>query len=145
MASKDHGIIVVGVDGSEESVAALEWAVAEARLREAKVEAIMALDTPWTIMFSGSYTESDYAEDARKLLDETVSGVIAKHPDVTITQSFVPRKPGLALIEAAQEADLLVVGSHGPGAIPGMHLGSVANFCVNRSPIPVVVHRTPEK
>jgi nucleotide-binding universal stress UspA family protein len=50
-------------------------------------------------------------------------------------------RPAHALTDAAAEADLLVVGSHGRGELPGMHLGSVAGYCVHHAPCPVLVYR----
>jgi nucleotide-binding universal stress UspA family protein len=138
------GLIVVGVDGSDASVAALEWAVGEARTRNARILAVTGFEVPWTIMITPTYTGSDYMLDAEKMLHQTMEKVRIQHSDVEIETLLVQRKPALALTEAARDADLLVVGSHGYGAIAGMHLGSVATYCVHHAPCPVVVHRTHE-
>jgi nucleotide-binding universal stress UspA family protein len=141
------GLIVVGVDGSDTSVAALEWAVDEARTRGSRVLAITAFDIPWTIMIVPTYTESDYGRDAQAMLDQTMEKFREGNPDLTsvpLETRLVQRRPALALAEAARDADLLVVGSHGYGALSGMHLGSVATYCVHHAPCPVVVHRTRE-
>lgn len=141
------GLIVVGVDGSDASVAALDWAVDEARMRGSRVLAITAFDIPWTIMIVPTYTETDYGRDAQAMLDQTMEKFRERNPhlaDVPLETRLLQRKPALALAEAAQDADLLVVGSHGYGALPGMHIGSVANYCVNHAACPVLVHRTHE-
>ena len=140
-------LIVVGVDGSDASLAALEWAVQDARRRGARILIVTGFDIPWTIMFVPTYTESDYGRDAQEMLDRTLEQFRAahvEHDDVEIETRLVQRKPALALTEAAHDADLLVVGSHGYGALPGMHLGSVATYCVHHAPCPVLVHRTHE-
>ena len=126
------------------SVAALDWAAGDARRRDAKVLAVTGFDIPWTIMITPTYTEADYSRDAEEMLNQAVAKVGANHPDVEIQTRLVQRKPAFALIEAAKDADLLVVGSHGYGALPGMHLGSVATYCVHHAPCPVLVHRTGE-
>lgn len=141
----DHatkGLIVVGVDGSDASVSALEWAIADARRRGARLLVVAGFDIPWTILVVPTYTGSDYRLDAEKMLNQTMERLQSDYSDVEIETRLVQRPPALALTEAAQDADLLVVGSHGYGALPGMHLGSVATYCVHHAPCPVLVHRT---
>jgi len=91
-----------------------------------------------------TYTGSDHARDAEQMLNQTMERLQGDHSDVEIETRLVQRKPALALTEAARDADLLVVGSHGYGALPGMNLGSVATYCVHHAPCPVLVHRTTE-
>lgn len=138
---QEKGLVVVGIDGSDASVAALEWALEDARRRGAKVLAVTGFDIPWTIAITPTYTESDYGRDAEDMQTRTMEKFRASHPDVEIETRLVQRKPAFALTEAAENADLLVVGSHGYGALPGMHLGSVATYCVHHAPCPVLVHR----
>lgn len=132
--------IVVGIDGIDASVAALRWAVRQARMTGARVQALMAWEVHVTVMLSPSSTEEDSERDVLRLLEATVTraGVRAGE-DVDTT--LVQWRAGPALVRAAQEAELLVVGSHRYGAISGMHIGSVADFCVNHAPCPVLVHR----
>jgi nucleotide-binding universal stress UspA family protein len=139
--TQERRVVVVGIDGSDASLAALEWAIGDARRRHAKVVAITAFDIPWTIAITPTYTETDYARDASEMQQRVLRKFHDAHPDLEIEARLVQRKPALALAEAAEEADLLVVGSHGYGALPGMHLGSVASYCVHHAPCPVVVHR----
>lgn len=134
-------MIIVGIDGSPESVAALNWAVEDAKRRNTKVEAIMGFEVPWTIIFAGSYTESDYHRDAKAAFQKIVDGIDSDFKEVQVDMKLVQRKPGLALVEASKHAELLVVGSHGYGFMPGLQLGSVASYCVNRAHCPVLVHR----
>ncbi|MFR9807263.1 universal stress protein [Pseudonocardia sp. RS010] len=135
--------IVVGVDGSVRSVAALRWAAQQARLTGAEVHAVTGWEVPVTIMMVPTYTEADYARDAHLVLDRAVAEVQAEQPDVRIATQLIQKRPALALTIAAQEAQLLVVGSHSHGGdeLPGLHLGSVASYCVHHAPCPVVVIR----
>lgn len=75
------------------------------------------------------------------VLHRAVTEVRQAEPDVPVEQHLVQQRPALALTRAAEGAQLLVVGSHGRGELPGMHLGSVASFCVHHAPCPVVVVR----
>jgi nucleotide-binding universal stress UspA family protein len=138
------GLIIVGVDGSDESEAALEWAVEDARRRNARVRVVTGFDFPWTSIIVPTFNEVDYEREAQALLDRTLETFRASHPDVELDSLLVPGRPAVALVEAARHADLLVVGGHGHGRLQGMHLGSVATYCVHHAPCPVVVHRVHE-
>ncbi|MCA1780901.1 MAG: universal stress protein [Dermatophilaceae bacterium] len=141
---QNKGLIVVGVDGSDESEAALEWAVEDARRRGARLRVVTGFDYPWTFIFVPAKDEFDYERDAQAMLDRTLEKYRETHADIEFEMRLVPRKPALALVEAARDADLLVVGGHGHGRLQGMHLGSVATYCVHHAPCPVLVHRTQE-
>jgi nucleotide-binding universal stress UspA family protein len=141
---KAKPFIVVGIDGSDQSVAALEWAIEEAKLRKAKVIAVTGFDIPWTINITPTYTGNDYRRDAAEMQAQALEKFHAAHPDIELESHLIQRKPALALVESAKDAVLLVVGSHGYGAHPGMQLGSVATYCTQHAPCPVVVHRTGE-
>lgn len=129
--------IVVGIDGSEHSEKALEWAIDEAELRGAKVRAVLT----WTYLGqSGSKLGPLTTEpDAQKLLAEVVDRVAGDraHMVDAVTVNDLP-VAGL-LDQAADGASLLVVGSRGLGGVKGMLLGSVSRTVVERSPVPVVV------
>jgi nucleotide-binding universal stress UspA family protein len=133
-------LIVVGVDGSVSAMAALRWAAQQARLIDADIHAVTGWEIPITIMIVPTYTEADYARDARQMLDRAVAEALGSVPGVHAEKHLVQERPALALCRAAEAAQLLVVGSH-KGALPGMHLGSVASYCVHHAPCPVVVVR----
>jgi nucleotide-binding universal stress UspA family protein len=137
----EKGLIVVGFDGSDASVGALEWAIEHARRSKSKILALTAFEVPWTIDIHPTSTDTDYGLAAERLQSEGLEKFFTAHPDVTIETQLIQHKPALALTEAAENADLLVVGSQGSGALPGMHLGSVATYCVHHAPCPVLVHR----
>ncbi len=134
-------LIVVGVDGSELSLQAVRWAAEQARVTKAGLLAVTGYEIPWTILVAPTYTEADYDRDAREVLDRAVAEALGPEPAVPVEKRLVQKRPAHALTEAAVGAQLLVVGSHGRGELPGMHLGSVATFCVHHAPCPVLVFR----
>jgi nucleotide-binding universal stress UspA family protein len=139
----DNPVIVVGVDGSELSVQALRWAARQARVTGAGILAVTGYEIPWTIVVSPTQTEADYHDAAGDALHRAVSEALGPNPEVRVETRLVEKRPAHALTEAAEGAQLLVVGSHGRGELPGMHLGSVATYCVHHAPCPVLVVRGP--
>jgi nucleotide-binding universal stress UspA family protein len=137
-------VIVVGADGSDQSIEALRWAADQARLTDARLVVVTGYEPPVTIMFVPTWTEEDYALEAEKALEHTVVEALGPNPDVRVERRLVQRRPAHALTEASRGASLLVVGSHGRGELPGMHLGSVAGYCVHHAPCPVLVVRRTE-
>lgn len=140
-ANAEQPFIVVGADGSEPSIRALRWGAQQARLSGARLVIVTAFNIPWTILVTPTYTSDDYARDAQEMLDRTVREALGDDPGVRVETRLVPIRPALALTGAAQGADLLVVGATGHGELPGMHLGSVASYCMHHAPCPVLVHR----
>jgi nucleotide-binding universal stress UspA family protein len=144
------GRIVVGVDGSEESAAALRWAVEEAKLRDARVEAVHAWSfVPMaTTADSGlvpmAWTESTEMltathEAAARVAEEQVESVLGAGHGVDV--SLVQGDASDALLATAKGADLLVVGNRGRGALKEMLLGSTSGRVADHAPCPVVVVR----
>ncbi len=131
--------IVAGADGSEASVKAVRWGLEQARLIGGRLVVVTAFNIPWTIMITPTYTDDDYARDAQEMLDRTVAEAIGDDPGVPVSTELLQMRPALGLTFAARGAELLVVGGKGHGALPGIHLGSVANYCVHHAPCPVVV------
>jgi nucleotide-binding universal stress UspA family protein len=138
-----EGRIVVGVDGSDESKAALRWAVRQAELTGASLEAV----TTWHIP-SAAYgapitlpTGYDFAPGAQKTVDDAIAEVLGDHPTIKVSTVVEEGYPALLLLKAAVGADALVLGSRGHGAFAGMLLGSVSEHCVAHASCPVVVVR----
>ncbi len=134
--------IVVGIDGSPGSAKALEFALGEARLRDAEVEAVHVWHVPAAVYGGGGLApaviESDELEDgARARLDEIVDGVDTDGVDVE--RVVREGQPAEVLVEEAERADLLVVGSRGLGELRSLVLGSVSHECCHRARCPVVV------
>ena len=138
------GFIVVGVDGSEMSSRALMWGMRFARAVDYRVIAVTGFAIPWTIFLAPTYQPEDYARDAEQMLETSVNLAREAVPGVAIESRLVQERPAQALVMASHGAQLLVVGAHGHGALPDVHVGSVANACVNHAKSPVVVYRDPE-
>jgi nucleotide-binding universal stress UspA family protein len=133
--------VVVGVDGSENSVEAVRWAVDYARAKGLNVRVISAFDIPWRIFITPTSTDENYADAAKEALDSTMERAFPDGTDLQIKRQVVQGRPELALGAASKNAVVLVIGSHGVGLLPGVTLGSVANYCVNHASCPVVVIR----
>jgi nucleotide-binding universal stress UspA family protein len=135
-------LIVVGIDGSPTATEALEWAVAEAAATGAAVEAIYAWD-PSAIIAAGS-TPTDWRPlrvSAQRHAAQLVRGVIGTDPVVPVVPTMVIGRAAEVLIDASAGADLLVVGSRGPGGLQGIELGSVSHHCAAYAECPVVIVR----
>ena len=125
--------VAVGLDGSPESLAAVDWAAREALLRAAELRIVHAGDQP---------------PDDHVPLDRTahmLRGVQAdltdRHPGLRVAVHRIPGPSAVALSAAADEAGLLVLGTRGPGRAAGLLLGSVARAVVARARQPVVLVR----
>jgi nucleotide-binding universal stress UspA family protein len=144
--------VVVGVDGSPGGLKALHWALGEARARGCPlfvvhawtVPLIDALPEPWAIVTPPLGPSNDKLHDhletaARQILDASVDEARAAEPELEIHGELVEDRPAAALLSAARDADLLVVGSRGRGGFAGLLLGSVSAQSVHHAPCPVVV------
>ena len=143
--------IVVGVDGSEESRAALAWAVEEGRLRQAPVLAVHAWEMPMmpaptglvppSVEVVGDLTE--LREDAADLVETMVRETAADAADVEIRPLTVEDKPVNALLDAAErnDAQMIVVGSRGHGGFVALLIGSTSDQVARHATCPVVIHR----
>jgi nucleotide-binding universal stress UspA family protein len=141
-----HGKIVVGVDGSEPSTEALEWAAHQAELTGATLDVVTAWaygeePTPFGIV-PPVLPEVDPLTETRSKLDELVAAVRGRHKLITVRADVVRGHAAEVLLEEAQDADLLVVGSRGRGAVVEMLLGSVSEHCVRHAACPVVIVRS---
>jgi nucleotide-binding universal stress UspA family protein len=138
--------IVVGVDGSGPSIKALEWAIEQARRTGAKVEAVQAWEVP-TMYGSGMMVlpgGEEFDKSARQSLEAAVTNALAGRMDVEVEHHTVGGHPAKALIDMAEGADLLVVGSRGHGGFVGALVGSVSHYCVSHASCPVVIVRDTE-
>jgi nucleotide-binding universal stress UspA family protein len=134
--------IVVGVDGSKSSITALRWALGEARLRGSEVEVIHTWSlTPMVDpMGFASYVSVEEIADAAKSLVDDVMRSVEEFVGKTKVSTRITRGPAAAtLLEAAKDAELLVVGRRGRGGFIGLLLGSVAEQAAHHAPCPVVI------
>jgi nucleotide-binding universal stress UspA family protein len=136
--------IVVGVDGSDQSRVALRWAIRQAELTGAHVQAVAAWHFPvaatgygWTPVMD----VTDFGELAEKTLAEAVAEVVDPASHVRVSTSVVEGNAAEVLLDLAKGAELLVVGSRGHGGFTGALLGSVSQHCAHLSPCPIVIVR----
>ncbi|HUB38380.1 MAG TPA: universal stress protein [Streptosporangiaceae bacterium] len=142
---QDHRI-VVGVDGSQASREALAWAVGQAQLTGASVEAVTAWHCP--VVIGGIpyapltvLEEADFGRFAATTLSNAISAAVGKDAPVKISSTVRQGNAAQVLLDAANRADLLVVGSRGHGGFTQALLGSVSQHCVHHSTCPVVIIR----
>ena len=137
--------IVVGVDSSHGSKAALGLALGQSRLTGAAVEAVAAWQQPATYEYSYGAIPfpspgDTIAATAEKVLTETVAEAVGTGDQPVDVRVKVAHGPAAqVLLQAAAGAELLVVGSRGHGAFAGMLLGSVSQHCTHHAPCPVIV------
>ena len=139
-------LVVVGVDGSAESVAALRWAVRYATATGARVRALLAWHYPGAAGGppTGKAPEAVHEQTEAQMLqtlDEAIAKAAEGQETAGVEKDTSYGHPAQALIEASREADLLVVGQQGHGAFTGMLVGSVSIHCVTGAFCPVVVVR----
>lgn len=133
--------ITAGVDGSEESLAALAWAAREAVRREAPLRVVHA----WR--FPSKDTDGTGDRDAqeryvRESVADSVRTVTERHPELTVSTEVREADDAVAaLLAATADAETLVLGSRGHGAVVGFLLGSVGQQVIAESPRPVVLVR----
>ncbi|MFC5720943.1 universal stress protein [Streptomyces gamaensis] len=138
--------IVVGVDGSDSSKEALRWALRQAGLTGATVDAVMAWQFPPYVGALGWLPPTgDFQpeEIARQVLTETVEEVVGTRPGARVRTVVEHGTAPDVLLRHARSAALLVVGSRGHGGFTEALLGSVGQHCVQHAPCPVVVVRGP--
>jgi nucleotide-binding universal stress UspA family protein len=133
--------IIVGADGSEGSVAALQWAVDHAALAGARVVVVTVWEYPYTGDFTGSVTPPSRLpmEEGARATAQHVIDKVANPTGVAIDVEVVEGSASSQLIHRAADASMLVVGARGHGGFVSLLLGSVATQCVNHASVPVVV------
>jgi nucleotide-binding universal stress UspA family protein len=139
--------IVVGIDGSDASKGALRWAVEDARARGAEIVALHAYEVVVPVTDAVPTAPVDLAEltagvhdDAQQVVAKLVDEVVGNSVSVDVAPIAVEDSPAKALLDAARDADLLVVGSHGHG-LSSLFLGSVSLECAQHAACPVVIFR----
>ncbi|MFC8494098.1 universal stress protein [Streptomyces sp. NPDC057235] len=132
--------IVVGLDGTEQADAAAEWAAREAELRGAGVLLVHASEpSPEALLpFVSRQPVEAWAED---LLARTAAGLRERHADLPIATRLLHPDPVTGLVTAAEEAELLVLGSRALGEVAGYLVGSVGTTVAGRVERPVVLVR----
>jgi nucleotide-binding universal stress UspA family protein len=132
--------VVVGVDGSPASENAVAIAFEQASFRGVDLLAVHAWSDTGVFEFPGADWSTLQAA-GEQTLSERLAGWQERYPDVPVRRVVVADKPARQLLEQAESAQLLVVGSHGRGGIAGMLLGSVSTSVLHGARLPVIIAR----
>jgi nucleotide-binding universal stress UspA family protein len=143
--------IVVGVDGSEESRAALRWAAEEATLRLADLEAVLVWERPFRWLFGPPGTaavpgtalidQEKVERRASEVLAETVQQTFGDDPPPALKQVVVEGNPAAVLVARSLDASMLVLAAQGHGRLGGADLGSTVQKCLRLARCNVIVIR----
>jgi nucleotide-binding universal stress UspA family protein len=133
--------VVAGIDGSECSTAALEWAASYAEATGTTVRAVAVWGDPGSIGFDVGGGAWDREGACRKAAEKQVALVATRHTGVEIDLDVIHGRAAPALVETSENAALLVVGTRGHGAFADLVLGSTSSYCVHAAHCPVVVYR----
>lgn len=136
--------ITAGLNGTPESLIAVRWAAGEAERRRTRLRLLYAEE--WLPPhLAPTPNEPGYPLTwPERLLSDATADVRARHPGLTVSAEQVERQPIPALLDAAKDSDLLVLGSRGLGSIAGFVSGSVSLAVVARAECPVVLVRATE-
>jgi nucleotide-binding universal stress UspA family protein len=150
-SGQDQVRIVVGVDGSDESQAALRWATEEARVHGAELEAVYAWEPPLQLPVVSAPSNPPIgsiqvdrkllARRAEETLEAAVGQVFGDHRPAYLRPLVLEGPAAAVLIDQSLHADLLAIGSRGHGGFKGLLLGSVTEQCVRHARSSVLVVR----
>jgi nucleotide-binding universal stress UspA family protein len=137
--------ILVGVDGSHHSERALEWAMKEAALRHVSLTVLTVHQVPAGWLGRGTAGSSEDASllertktAAQEQVDKVLAGLGGPHPE-PVTVQAVDGVPAEALLGAAADADVVVVGARGSGGFAKLRMGSVSDQVAHHAHCPVVI------
>jgi len=136
-------LIVVGVDGSPHSDAAVRWALEEAEFRGGEVTAVFAWQVPF-LSFPGAFDRGELEKAAQEFLIDKLSS-IAPSPAVPLRPLVAEGDPSESLIVAAEDADVLVLGTRGRSRFAALLLGSVSQRCAAAARCPVLLVKAPRE
>ena len=141
-----YGPVVVGVDGSNVSQRAVEFAFAEAAARKCKLVAVhtwmdMQVQSSLAGLAAAQQQWQVVEDEQRRMLSDRLSFWEDKYPEVEVEKVVTRDRPVRALTDASEGAQLLVVGSHGRGGFKGMLLGSTSRALLQAAPCPMMVVR----
>ncbi|MFI7298372.1 universal stress protein [Streptomyces sp. NPDC050121] len=138
------GPITAGVDGTDESLAALAWAAREAVRRDLALRVVHA----WRFQPNAAAEVADRDAQERWVRDaaeQAVATVLERHPGLTVTTDVLEGGPVGTLVAAAAQAQSLVLGSRGHGPLVGFLLGSVGQQVIAEAACPVVLVRAGDR
>jgi len=141
------GVIVVGVDGSEGAAIALDFAIKEAALRRSKLRIVSAWEIPASVLASvvaGKEFYEEFRENAIRVAQEAAALVQEREPTLEHEEIVVENQAAKALLENADDAELMVVGRRGHGSFTEMLLGSISRQVVVHAKCPLVIVPAPQ-
>ena len=130
--------VLVGVDGSENSAPALEWAARQAAATGARLEICTAYEPGYVFT-----TSEEVDESMRRIVEQAARHAAEIAPGVETACTIHQASPAASLIEMSRGAGLLVIGSRGLGGFAGLLLGSVSQQCSMHAHCPVAIVRSP--
>ncbi|MFG3344196.1 universal stress protein [Streptomyces sp. NPDC048018] len=134
--------VTVGLDGSDESLAAARWAAAQAVLREVPLRLVHVEEWPSMPEVPVAYARTlAHDEQTERLMREATDRAREEHPDLEVVTEHAQGRAAEELTAAANEADLMVLGSRGLGGVRGFLVGSVSLAVVGAARQPVVLVR----
>jgi len=135
--------VVLGVDGSDQCQAAIEYAFTEASRRGSRLTAVRSWYWPTDdpAIVEPAPLPAHHVLEQQRLLSEALAGWAEKYPDVEVRTVIAHHRPARALLDAAEKADLLVVGARGSGGFGALLLGSVGETVARHAHCPVVIVR----
>lgn len=138
-ADSDGEKIVVGIDGSTGAHAAIDWALSHAQAND-QIEIIHTWTDPAMPAEIGmAFDPQIFADSAAAVLDAEIELIRERNSDIQIEGRCIRGHPGSALIEAAKDADLLVVGTRGHGGFVGLLLGSTSTYLAHHATCPLLI------
>lgn len=138
------GRVVVGIDGSPESRAALHWAVRHARAAGVGVHAVAVWHRPIQFADGPPLPAEEFETDARRWLSDALPELAHDEAGVPVQTSIDEGDPAERLLEHTHREDLLVLGNRGRGPFAATLMGSVALRCAHQARCPVVLVPDPD-
>ncbi len=137
--------VVVGIDGSAESLTALRWALKEAVRLEARVEVVHSY-LPQTLTDFGFSKPHELHAASVIMVENEVRAALREMPETPeVEQSSLPGGPAKVLLERAEDASMLVLGVHGHTEVRDLILGRVASACLRHARCTVVIVGSDQK
>lgn len=145
MDGREH-VIVCGIDGSDGSRAALEWAIDEAVRRGCRLRVVTAWSWDGVEALGAESSPAAALEHAQAVQDAALAQALSAAEDAPEIEQLTPRgAPSATLCTAALDAELMVLGSHGHGAVHDKLVGSTSQRAIHHASCPVVVVPDPRR
>ena len=139
MENPAEAVIVVGVDGSPHSVAALRWAARLAPAYGAGIKVVGAWENPPEYVNFVHFKDDKFDELARKRVDRAIQEAFGEDVPAGLSTVVEFGHPSKVLIHHCEGAEMLVVGRRGHGGFKGLLMGSTSSAVVAHAPCPVLV------